>query len=445
MRRLTAAVCVVVLLGAAGLVVALEKWDGPIILSLSSVHGIHAGDLLAVPLVAGAVAVARRASPGGPSRRWAGPASAVVLGILLLLAGVNAKAGGGPLVPAGGGTIDGTIQEIAARDPVAVDRWSYVAVTYDGGKVRLYVNGEAVSSRAVNGPIQHTRDPLWIGGNLPYGEHFQGSIDEVRVYSRALGAGEIRADMAKPVRPAHDLVAAYAFDAGSGTKAVDSSGRGNVGAISGATWVRGRYGDALSFDGVNAVVRVPPSASLDLTRAMTLSGWVRPSATQTGWRAVVQHQTDAYMLTAGSDRQNRAGWFDDLRIALVVVALAWFCAVVAGARGWGGYQRRRWWVPVGLFLAGSLVDAALPSGSLVGPALVAAWLAATATHRSEALVFLLGAVAFALLTITAVAGSTGLADELTRDDGSVARTIAFGALLVVAGAMGLRRSRHDTA
>ena len=53
------------------------------------------------------------------------------------------------------------------------------------------------------------------------------------------------------------LVAAFGFDAGSGSVAVDSSGRGNAGSVSGATWSSsGRFGSALSFDGVNDWVTV---------------------------------------------------------------------------------------------------------------------------------------------------------------------------------------------
>src|SRR5207344_2070623 len=37
------------------------------------------------------------------------------------------------------------------------------------------------------------------GGNAIYGQFFQGMIDEVRVYSRALSAGEIQTDMNTPV------------------------------------------------------------------------------------------------------------------------------------------------------------------------------------------------------------------------------------------------------
>ena len=222
---------IVLLLGAAGAIVALEAWHGPIVLSLSADHGVDTGDLLAFPLVALAVAVARAQSRGRLPGSWAAPASAITVGALMLLAGVVAKGGGGPLVPSGGGTFDGTIQQTSGTRPVPVDRWSDVALTYDGATLRLYVNGRQVSTRATTGTIQTPPNPLWIGGNRPYGEHFRGLIDEVRVYDRALTENEIRRDMATPVAPAPGLVAGYSFDAGSGTTAADSSGNSNTGEI----------------------------------------------------------------------------------------------------------------------------------------------------------------------------------------------------------------------
>ena len=320
----------------------------------------------------------RAAKPTGqPRRAGAVPASAIVLGSLMLLAGVVAKAGGGPLVPSGGGTFDGTIRQTSGTSPVPVDRWSDVAITYDGATLQLYVNGRQVSSQDTTGTIQTPSNPLWIGGNLPYGEHFDGLIDEVRIYDRALSQREIRRDMVTPVAPATGLVAAYAFDAGSGRTVADSSGSGNTGEMSGATWARGRYGDALRFDGEAAVVRVRASQSLNLRRAMTLSGWIRPSAPQTGWRTIVQRQTDAYMLTAGSDRQNRYGLIDDLRAALLAAAAIWFFLVIATARSpWTVARRHSWWAPVALFVVGSArrrrarthgsVDGAHARGALVG-------------------------------------------------------------------------------
>jgi len=41
---------------------------------------------------------------------------------------------------------------------------------------------------------------LRIGGNGVWGEFFNGVIDDVRIYRRALTASEIQADMNTPVR-----------------------------------------------------------------------------------------------------------------------------------------------------------------------------------------------------------------------------------------------------
>jgi hypothetical protein len=428
---------IALLLGAAGGIVALAAWHGPIVLTLSAGHGVDTGDLPALPLVALAVAVARRGAARPASGGLAAPASVIVLGVLLLLAGVVAKGGGGPLVPAGGGTFAGTIQELTDAVPLPVDRWSSLAVTYDGATLRMYVNGRRVSSRAVTGTVESPQTPLWIGGNEPYGEHFDGLIDEVRVYDRALSEAEIRRDMGRAVTPARGLLAGYSFAGGAGTAAADSSGNGNTGAIEGAAWTRGRYGDALRFDGDASVVRVPASPSLRVTRTMTLSGWVRPSARQDGWRTVVQRQIDAWILTAGSDRQNRSGWLDDARAALLVAVAAWFCVMVATARSpWGPVRRRSWWVPVAMFTLGSLADAALvPVGAVIGPGLVALWLAATAQGRVERLTFLLVAVACAGLTLTA---------GPARDDGSLRRAAVLGALFVIGGVTQYRRSVQAT-
>ena len=90
-----------------------------------------------------------------------------------------------------------------------------------------------------------------------------------------------------PPPPTSGLVAAYGLNAGSGSVAADSSGRGNGGSVSGAVWSSsGRFGSALSFDGVNDWVTVADSASLDLSSGMTVEAWVRPSKLG-GWRTVV--------------------------------------------------------------------------------------------------------------------------------------------------------------
>jgi glucose/arabinose dehydrogenase/fibronectin type 3 domain-containing protein len=112
---------------------------------------------------------------------------------------LNAGSGAGALRPAGGGTFGGSTPYIAGPTASPVGAWTHVALTYDGTTLRLFVNGTQVTTRATTGVIQTTASPLWIGGNQPYGEYFNGLIDEVRVYNRALTATEISADMSSPI------------------------------------------------------------------------------------------------------------------------------------------------------------------------------------------------------------------------------------------------------
>ncbi len=108
---------------------------------------------------------------------------------------LNASNSGGPLWPSGGGTLGGSTVYASAGSPLALATWTHVALTYDGSMLRLYVNGTQVASAPQSGAIQTNTNPLRIGGNVPYGEYFQGRIDEARVYNRALTAGEVQTDM----------------------------------------------------------------------------------------------------------------------------------------------------------------------------------------------------------------------------------------------------------
>jgi PKD repeat protein len=72
------------------------------------------------------------------------------------------------------------------------------------------------------------------------------------------------------------LIAAYSFDEGGGTTVADRSGNGNTGTLkNGPTWTTGKYGGALSFDGLNDYVAIPNSLSLDIAgKQLTISLWV---------------------------------------------------------------------------------------------------------------------------------------------------------------------------
>jgi methionine-rich copper-binding protein CopC len=103
------------------------------------------------------------------------------------------------------------------------------------------------------------------------------------------------------------LVAAYDFNAGSGTTLSDLSGHGNNGTIANGTWSNsGRYGKALSFNGTSSLVTVADSNSLDLTTGMTLEAWVKPTSFN-GWESVLMKERTGglvYSMYAADDTLN---------------------------------------------------------------------------------------------------------------------------------------------
>jgi hypothetical protein len=187
--------------------------------------------------------------------------------------------------------------------------WAHLAATYDGSTLRLYVNGTQVGTDIVTGTMAPSTGPLRIGGNSLWDEWFAGLIDNVRIYNRTLSPTEIATDMKTPVAsgaPA-GLVASYSFDEGSGTRAADLSGHGNDGLLEGPQWTKaGRFGGALSFDPAKkGFVTVADSNSLDLTSAMTLEAWVRPSTLEPIWRDVLIKEQSGmlvYALYANTDK-----------------------------------------------------------------------------------------------------------------------------------------------
>ena len=85
------------------------------------------------------------------------------------------------------------------------------------------------------------------------------------------------------------LVGYWNLNEGTGTTANDSSGNGNTGTISGATWTSGKYGNALLFNGqsTNNVSCGNSSVLRDFTQ-LTISLWFKTSNTSlTGARTIV--------------------------------------------------------------------------------------------------------------------------------------------------------------
>jgi hypothetical protein len=102
-------------------------------------------------------------------------------------------------IPLGQALIGSSVRSANGTAQLPLNAWSHLAVTYDGAALRLYVNGALAGTTGIVGTIATSTGPLKIGGNGIWPEWWNGLIDEVRVYNRALGAAEIAADMNRAV------------------------------------------------------------------------------------------------------------------------------------------------------------------------------------------------------------------------------------------------------
>ena len=118
-------------------------------------------------------------------------------------------------------------------------RWYHIGVSDNAGKIRLYING-MLSQSIDNGygiPSQITA-PMIIGSLTPPDSRFffDGVIDEVAVFNRALSDDEIQDIMNNKLDGnAPNLVAYWDFDAGTGQTVADISGHNNNGTLGNST------------------------------------------------------------------------------------------------------------------------------------------------------------------------------------------------------------------
>ncbi len=158
-------------------------------------------------------------------------------------------------------------------------KWYFVAVTWDGNNINYFVNGNLIGSIPSVGTLTPDSEPLVWGMDTPGLTEFTvGTIDDIRIYNRALPTAEIRAlyhEGGWDFRTVDSgLVAFYPFN----NNTIDESGNGNNGTNNGATPSADRFNtpnSALSFDGNSNFVLVPSSASLNIQNSITLAAWIK--------------------------------------------------------------------------------------------------------------------------------------------------------------------------
>jgi len=174
---------------------------------------------------------------------------------------------------------------------LATGRWYHLVGTWDGTNARIYVNGAQDNIVAQSTPSATTKNLLIGNWGATTGQGaFSGSLDDVRIYNRALTATEVTAlynsGSAKLTAPSNNgLVGYWSMDDCRGSSSTDSSGNRNTGSLtnfalstSTSNWVTGnaaKRGCALNFDGVDDRVNI---GAMTGSVPFTMSFWARRNA-----------------------------------------------------------------------------------------------------------------------------------------------------------------------
>ena len=199
-----------------------------------------------------------------------------------------------------------------------IGNWTYITAVLDGTTGYFYKNGIYQNQNNSMNAIDYT-SPLKL--YLGYSSNAPTAImDDVRIYSRALSANEIKqlynlggSKISTVIsRPAFSnidsgMVGYWTFDGKNLINNVtDSSGSGNTGTLqnfpaTSSAVVSGKVGQSLIFDGVDDYVKLPDSASLEPS-SLTISAWIkRNGPLATNQRPIVSlHFNDVYLYIANS-------------------------------------------------------------------------------------------------------------------------------------------------
>ncbi|MFJ5984677.1 LamG-like jellyroll fold domain-containing protein [Lentzea sp. NPDC092896] len=161
-------------------------------------------------------------------------------------------------------------QVLTSGEPALVAEWTHLTLSYDANlkQLRLYVNG-LLSGAQTGVTVLPSSGPLTVA-RTKQGAFFQGSVDDLRVFSKAVSDGEAR--RIHDDIPDRDL-AFYRFDEGT---AKDITWRKAQATLNGGTsFGAGPSGKALQLDGVNGHAVTP--YGLSMRDSFSVAGWAKLS------------------------------------------------------------------------------------------------------------------------------------------------------------------------
>jgi CubicO group peptidase (beta-lactamase class C family) len=133
--------------------------------------------------------------------------------------------------------------------------WHHVAGTYDGSTATLYVDGARVASAARTGAIAASAATLTVGNRAALDRAFDGGVDEIRIWRRALTQAQLQANDGPLSGTETDLAAYYRLNESNGQSLTDATSNVNNG-------VRGASNAAETSDPgwIATAANTPPTA-----------------------------------------------------------------------------------------------------------------------------------------------------------------------------------------
>jgi hypothetical protein len=190
--------------------------------------------------------------------------------------------------------------------------WHLVTGVLDrsSGQASIYVDGVVANSVSASsiGDINDAGSPLDIGAYYSWGGHagyFNGSIDEVQIYNRALSTAEIQGMYIAGSNGARQcsvqptgLVSWWRAE-GNANDYLDTN---NAVANGGVSYVAGEVGEAFSFDGSSGYVEeTNPDTSLNIrNQSWTASAWVQSSYSGTATQEIVSRYACGWDCSSGN-------------------------------------------------------------------------------------------------------------------------------------------------
>lgn len=218
----------------------------------------------------------------------------------------------------------------AKAQPASGSRITYLALTFDGRKLALYVNGRETTAHSESGPPDAGQGITEIGGYA--GRSFwNGAIDDVAIYDTSLSPQAIGAHYhlgtsdgsryARTIQGTHGIVSYWKLDNAKSVRPSVGRAQASVVGHGAERWISliAHSSDpALALNGFDTEVRVRNLPTL--RRYFTVEAWVLPGP-KTGNRAIVG-RPGAWFLKTDVLGHWSGGFFHNRRISGVVSSLA---------------------------------------------------------------------------------------------------------------------------